>query len=725
MVRSTKSVVALTVAILAVLSVLVACGGSGSSAASGSEQTITGNIVVPGSPTLDLRISSGGSDSPVASNQFTISVVAGQFTTIAATDATTGKTILIGMRDPRNGSVSLDALNCARTLMFLTIGGSQLSQEDRLALWDAIVDSSEDETLADVISAEITTDPYALENGNTAIKTALDSAVAGLVAPIKLSTPPTNRGRAVEVPQFILTGEALPQNRRAQITPANDGVKFDNLFSKIEGSAFIYNVGYRDSDNATHNTTAEAVGGEIAFAPGTITEPVQLSIEGDHNAELFGVIALQPVFDAPEPAVFSNPDYAAVVPTWRASLSNMFRRGLVSVAGTTMLDAFGAPQVDLTKDSLSASATQLASVSGAAAVFIAADGGEGLSSLVSQLASIPAGDEEAAFATLAALAPLLQNSYPELAQRLANRNLTSAQIQGFRGTMRILSIMGSVQYSAQAGRIAADLQTGSRANFSRGVLAHIEFSITPPNNSEFTPNQSMLMTTNFSRDTIGPITYKWEILEGPGSATEVYLNDNAGHFGVSFTTSSKTCYLLSTQSTVGIAVVKVTVMYTDSDNTPQTDELEVRYTPVGHLEFHPITFSDSQFGANYYTIVSGDWIMKPPPVNGVYAAFQLNYTATISGHPEAALNGTYTATWNIPAWSGPVTPTVRDPRNQIPRASSGGTSLLGHAVHDYGDRLLIINHMGGGMNGDVGYQQFITAKIMEYANATRGRYTKN
>ncbi len=709
---------------------LIGCGGSSNNNAVPSS-TVSGTIQIPNSSVPALTIASGTETTPNSGTGFQLKILSSTYALITANDPTSGKTVLFGMHDPNASSVTLNPENCARTLIFLSLGGSQFSAESRKALWDTIAASPQAATLKTVIETEIATNLFALEDGNANIKASLQAAVNALGSsssgsPLSQQNPITRNPQDPPPSFFISTSQTSP--RRGQVIALAPGVAVDNLFSHAEGSFFAYNTGYADQEGNNHSTNPEQSGGETKFDAAGTSSTLPLTLDGDHSQDHYSIIVLQPIFDQAEPAIFANSDFSGELAKWRASLNPMLKRGFSAVTGASMLDAFGAPDSDFSSAALDETVTQLSSINSESGT-IMSDVGEaqGLGSLVARMAGVAAHGDAEAFSALAAIAPLLRSNYPELAEKLATKSLTSAQIQGFRGAMRILSALGSWDYSSKAGRIAESLTTGQMAKEVKGSMGAVRIALTP-GTSTFEAGKSLLLTAKPASTYTNPFTYTWSLESGPGSITNAVLNDNMGHVGSTITTTSPNVYLVTGNDSVGLAVVTVEGESTYEDNSPLYATATERYTPQGHIEFAPLSFSDAVEGPGWYGIVSGTFVMKPAPVNGVYAAGKLKITATVNGL-DHTLDGSFVKEWNVPAFSGPLTPITKDHRwlnstNQhLHPSSSTGSSSMGIAVFDYGDRFLIFNFSGGGKNDDPAYLTYITGKMREWSNAIQAKYT--
>ncbi|ARU40570.1 hypothetical protein CCB80_05220 [Armatimonadetes bacterium Uphvl-Ar1] len=728
--RSRTQARSLFAAALLTTAFLVACGGSNSNSNS-IQSEITGTVQIPNATVPDLTIASGTESAQAGTTGFKLKVQTSTFALLTANDLTSGKTVLIGMRDPRSSTTILNSANCANTLIFLSLGGSQMSPEERRTLWDRIAESTVSNALKTVLEAEIATDVFALENGNANIKTALANSITALSAASltnNLGEQNTATRAPGDPPPSFIFKDQFPRTRRAEPIALTPGVAIDNLFSKAEGSYFAYNIGFKDKDGVNHSTVPAIVGSENKFNPLSRSTAIPLPHEENHSEDQYSLVVLQPIFGQPEPTVFNDSDYAPEIAKWRASLVPMLRRAYSSVMSASVLDAFGAPLVDFTPGALDESVAKYSEINTESAAIIGdTSSAPDLGPLVSRMAGVAAGGDSEAFSTLAAVAPLLRTSYPELADRLASKSLTSAQIQGFRGTMRILSALGSWHYSSKAGPLAETYTTGEMGKVIRGAMKSVLIDL-EPSTSQFEAGKSLLLTAKPNSGFTNPFTYTWTLDEGPGAITNAVLNDNKGKVGRTITTTSSTVYLVTGNDSVGIARIRLEGESKYEDGTPLYADTEADYTPQGHLELSPIVFDEYPNNPNYRGMASGTWVIKPAPVNGVYAAAKLNIVGQVHGFGNT-LDGKFQKQWNVPVFNGPISPTSKDPvfftgtPQYLRRDFDTGPSSMGIGAIDYGDRILVINHTGAFDVNDPAYRQTLTGIIWQWANSTQLRYT--
>lgn len=708
---------------------LTGCGGSGGNSGSGSSQTsnINGTTIVPNSTGKNLGISTAYGTAAVSGGTFKATVPKQSLNLLSVSDTDASRVVLFGMVEPSASSTTINTANCAATLVFMGLGGSELKGESRLTLWTSVKAHSTTAALATAIDTAMQTNLYALEDGDASIKTALSNALTAQVG--SLPAPPASglsRGRDIEEATFSLISGADNGSHRATISGRqSEGFVVDNVLSPLEGVCLVYNTGYMAMDHTTHETPPEQFGPELAFAAAATSSTVPLTVASTFLAEYYDIIVLQPVFDTDPSDVFSVPGYSGETAGWQAKLGMMYRRGLIKVTAAQMFDAFGAPQVDMTTPALTDAATAFTAINGdSAGVMTDAATGAGLSSLVSRCAAVPAGSETDAFSTLASLAPLLQTQAPDLAATLASKSLTSAQIQAFRGSMKILSVLGSWEYSATAGRFAQNYSTGKSALRSRGSFGGTRVNVLPAS-GPFNAGTSLLITTEVNTAAFpNPFTYEFSLSSEPGTITNAVMNDNQGHVGRSITTSSPTCYLVTGSDSVGIAEVTVVFKTTDSEGAEIEFEEVRRYTPNGHTEFSIMEATPSIYGPTYYDMCSGTRIPKSAPVRGVYAPVKLKFWATIEGNSINFTNGQKYVEWNFPAYSGPTSPSTRtwELVGQTPRFLNSGTSSMAFAAYDYGDHILVVNHRGAGLIADLEYKATLTGIMRPFMEAVRSRY---
>ena len=707
--------------------VLVACGGSGTTSSPSTAKEVAGTASVPNSADKNLVASTAFGTEALTAANFSARVPDASLSLISISDSDAAKVVLMGMVEPTSNTVTLDPANCATTLVFLGLGGSDLTADERVALWASVKAHSTTSDLATAIGTAMATDLYALENGNADIKTALNSALTAQVGslPAQKEDGPTPKDES-QAPQFSIVEAKDNGSHHGTVEGRQtDGFVIDNVLSPLEGTCFVYKTGYMAKDLTVHESGLTKVGAANPFAAGASSPVIPLTLDSAFAAEFYDIVVLQPVFDRPASEVFSLPAYAGEVAALRASLATMYRRGLMKVTAAQMFDAFGAPQVDMTKDSLDQSVTAFSAINGeSGATMVSADEGNGLGSLVSRCASVPANSEADAFSTLAALAPLLQAQAPDLAQTLATKSLTSEQIQAFRGTMKILSLMGSWEYSATAGRFAKSFTKGSAANRTRGSFGFSKIEVDPPS-GDFEVHTTFLIKTKVNTQLFpNPITYEFSLSEEPGTITNAVMNDGQGKVGRTITTTSPNCYLVTGTDSVGIALLDVTVTTKDSEGNDVSFTEQRRYTPKGHAEFSVFTAEPSLQGPDWYDMCSGVRIPKANPVNGVYAPVKLELFAEVTGDNIYWRHGRKDSEWNFPAFSGPVHPSSKSWNfvGQTDRTSSSGNSTMTFAAFDYGDHILVVNLSGAGKKDDDAYRQWLFSFCTSWGQAVQARY---
>lgn len=708
---------------------LTGCGGSGGNPGSGSSQTsvINGTAVVPNSSGKNLGISTAYGASAASGGAFKATVPKQSLNLLSVSDTDASRVVLFGMVEPSASSTTIDTANCAAALVFLGLGGSELKGESRLSLWTSVKAHATTATLATAIDSAMQTNFYALEDGDASIKTALNNALTAQVG--SLPSAPANgmsRGRDLEAATFQLISGADNGSHRATISGRQtEGFVVDNVLSPLEGVCLVYNTGYKAMDNTDHETPPEQYGAELAFAAKATSPTVPLTVASTFLAEYYDIIVLQPVFDTDPSDVFTLPGYSGEVAAWQAKLATMYRRGLIKVTAAQMFDALGAPQVDMTTAALADSVNAFSAISGdAAGIMTDAGAGTGLSNLVSRCAAVPADSEADAFSTLASLAPLLQTQAPDLAATLASKSLTSAQIQAFRGSMKILSALGSWEYSATAGEFSKNYSTGKSALRSKGSFGGTSINVLPASGT-FNAGTSLLITAEVNTGVYpNPFTYEYSLSSEPGTITNAVMNDAQGHVGRTITSSSPTCYLVTGSDSVGIAELTVTFKTTDSEGQEITFEQVRRYTPNGHVEFSIMEATPSIMGPNYYDMCSGTRIPKSAPVGGTYAPVKLKFWATIEGNSINFTNGQKYVEWNFPAYSGAPSPSTKSWEivGQTPRFLNSGTSSMAFGAYDYGDHILVVNHRGAGLISDLEYKATLTGIMRPFMEAVRSRY---
>lgn len=710
------------------MTMLSACGGSGTSSTPPSGKDITGTATVPNSAGKNLVVSTAYGSGAVSSGGFSAKVPGSSLSLLTILDSDAGKVVMMGMAEPSTSTVAVDPANCAATLVFLGLGGSGLKGMERSSLWTSIKGHTTTAALATAITTAMGSDLYALDGGNASIKSALDAALAAQAGSLPPSASESPSPKDESVTTFQIKSSERNGAKSGEVESRSpEGYGVDNTLGQLEGLTFTYNVGYRDKSDVDHATVPAKFGNGTSFQPASLSATVPLQASTAYTGEYYDVFVFQPIFGESSPSVFSLPDYSGEVAAWKAGLAPMLARGLMKVTAAQMYDALGAPTPDLSSASaLDQAVTSFTAINSESAnIFVDSREAVNLPGLVARCAGVPANSEADAFSTLAAIAPLIQAEAPDLAQVLASKSLTSAQIQGFRGAMKIMSLMGSWDFSARTGAFAKLFGTGKTGCRSNGFFGRDFFDV-QPNDKEFEVNTTFVMnakldTTIFNK----PGEYTWSLEVGSGAITNAVLNDGNGKVGQEIKTTSSQCYLVTGGNSVGIAIVHVTYTTTDDSGNPVTLKETRRYTPIGDTDFSFLEAQPGTNGPNFTDICSGTWISKPAPRgDGTWGPYRLELwsnVATATSYFTAGSNYTY---WDLPAYTGPVQPKTKSWEivGQTVRGTSSGTTSMSFGVYDYGDKILVVNSRSSYRNDDLAGKDVVTQIVLLYESHVTSRF---
>src|SRR5579871_6763074 len=107
-------------------------GALGACAAGPQSRVLSGSVTLPaGVSATNATVVSGLGSSAVTGGRFSLTALASFPTLASIVDSVSGNVVLLGMLDPTKSVQTLDAANCAAALIFLALGGSQLTPDGR------------------------------------------------------------------------------------------------------------------------------------------------------------------------------------------------------------------------------------------------------------------------------------------------------------------------------------------------------------------------------------------------------------------------------------------------------------------------------------------------------------------------------------------------------------------------------------------------------------------
>lgn len=204
------------------------CGGSPAISGlqgGGTSVRLKGAVQLPaGVKPNGVTVVSGLDQSSISSGSFSLNAPGGFPTLASVIDNASMQVMFFGMLDPSASSQLLDATNCAISLLFVALGGSQLPPNGRSPMFASLGKAIATAQLASVIKTRLNVDNFALLNGDSAIKTALSAAVSSLAPSYrrKLADTPDGSIRRTlttpPAPTFTVLGDVLEGSFQAPFT---------------------------------------------------------------------------------------------------------------------------------------------------------------------------------------------------------------------------------------------------------------------------------------------------------------------------------------------------------------------------------------------------------------------------------------------------------------------------------------------------------------------------
>ncbi len=239
---------------------LASCGGSGGDGADVKTTTTRGKVVLPSGVLAGASVVNGyGNSSLSTDGGFGLATLA-EVPSIAMVLDASGKLALFGYVDPDNPTNTLDAEAAAVALLFLAIGGSQASINDKKALLTALRAEAALGPLAATIATRLTADPLAIHNADPTIQNALVAARNQVQAAHVSGTAWSPGGQLMRAmalaPRLAIEQSGGTQRRRSPPGSARDGVILPVNHHRRWCKVFHYRVGYEDTSGASHYLTA-------------------------------------------------------------------------------------------------------------------------------------------------------------------------------------------------------------------------------------------------------------------------------------------------------------------------------------------------------------------------------------------------------------------------------------------------------------------------------------
>lgn len=675
------------------------CGGwlGGSSGGFGAGtlalRSYSGTVLLPsGIDTANLRVMGPFSTSKITGSTFAAKGIRDFPGPVSIVDITTGKTILVGTLDPDTNNQLLDAANCAATLLLYALGGSQLFGAERQTAWSALLADTATSGLADVVAARLAANALALEDGDAAIVDALDQA-AHQAGPIgRAARRPTGAQSGTREPSSleIAIPNLYPVNGLDLINDNDQGV-FASNFTRREGMARIYLALKTDENNVdTVPDPPRQIVEPMIVPPKGNTKEVPIQLDGQDVADKFEIIYVTPVFDAPEPGIYTNNAYEGEKAAWRADHAKLFQRAEIGLVSKILLESVGVCGIPLDSAALERTIDAMQAISPAASdLVLAARNGTGLSAGVKSLIQLASGSDQGALDFLAAVAPLIEKVHPVLARDLAQRNFKSADLARVRSALRLVSILGAMALSLELGPEYKDLTEGESGNLLHflAYLPHVRLS---PNGGNYTPGDTIQFTA--TADHASPnATYKWN-LYGISAAT---LDDQNGQTGIEFETSHNQVLLKTNPSSIGNAAVNVEVF---EGTGSERYSIGNATTILLHTGSASLFIEEFTLGGTTYVDLMAVLPKPHTPEGGNHYVGGTVRADIIYSDLAQNIHDTRHMEFIVPPFTGLPGSSETPPQFAGPKINpsvGGGTSgFAGIDCYDLGDRLVLIKMVG-------------------------------
>jgi hypothetical protein len=370
-------------------------GGSGNVAIVGRSVTVS-FTPLPGIAASQLKCATGWGAVTGLANPALITVMQGNPTLAFVTHAANSKLVMVGMIDDSVSSHTIDYTNMAATLVFLRIGGVQTPVVWRKSLWQLVLADSAVLALAAVVKTRLAADPYALENQDPQILTALKTAVTSLQpatvaalrplpatkqAPVSATRQTKVPSRehvipvAIPVPAVKVIEKNLdpgPGVERGPYPPdgAPDLMQYENT-KATEMAYLTYEYKRTDAQGAIlTDSPASLVSGPdyLSYVSRRVIPPEIPSVDfttplkqTTDQIRAMSFIVLRPVFDSPIST--SRAEFEPYYPVWKTILTPLYQRAATHLAVLNFMEALGRGGVLLTLDELRATVAQFSPLS--------------------------------------------------------------------------------------------------------------------------------------------------------------------------------------------------------------------------------------------------------------------------------------------------------------------------------------------------------------------------
>ena len=555
---------------------MIGCGGlfagadGGGAGGSLTKRQFNGELNLPaGTDLTKLKVTGPLGITPLVGNKFSVTGFEQFPVMVTVIEPVTGKTILLGVLDPDSSVHVLDASNCAATLLFVALGGSQLFGAERQAFWTDVQALGALPALVTVVNDRITADLYALENQDAQIIAALDTAAHAGSPPLAVHQAKQNQSKAISKGRepsdlsivLVKPGPGGALNGISVTNANHQGVKL-YCHRRRETHIHMYVSSGLNAAGQIHASVENDVIPPFRLPSRTDSDLITVGLYQDDVGTAYDVMCLTPLFDSYPAHIFDDGVYEGEKAVWRADLAKMYKRAEVGLVCKILLEAVGMSGVSLDSGILDSVASNLTGLGGnVASLVLAAADGTDLSGGVKSFAQEARSSDTVALDFLQAIAPLVQSSNPVLYYDLSRRNYGSEQLIAFRAALRLIAYTGAMNLSLELGPEYKDLTGGENSDGSPEVNGgRCIFNIfkrdvrMTPNGGEYSPGTNIPFTITVDGHE-GPFTYDWRL----STVSAATLDDGHGKVGFEFRTDQKTVTLKTNAGSVGDAYVSAEV----------------------------------------------------------------------------------------------------------------------------------------------------------------------
>lgn len=697
---------------------LIGCGGlfvGSGSTSSLATKAYSGTVTLPsGTPLTNLKIVGPLGSSAIAGSGFQLTGFKDLSSVVSIIDPTSGKTIMLGMLDQGVSAHSLDANNCAATLLFLALGGSQFQGEERQTFWNSVLAASTLPALATVIADRLAANLFALEDGDSQIVSALNAAASGVGIPPLLVRNSSNSSAA---------HRAAADQTISFDTVSSNGLRLHNIDhhalniqNQSRRETLVHYMLYQGASATSSHDTPILMGSPISMKPTEIVDNFAITRYQNDVNDKFNMLQLTPVFDSAEPDFFTDPKYSDKVTGWRSDLAQLYRRAAVGLSAKVMLEAVGMAGMTFESAKVDEAAANLNAVGGITSGIVTDSlQGKNLSDAVKGIAQQARSGDQAALDHLAAIATLVQNSNPVLYYDLLHRTYKSEQLAAFRGALRIVSIIGALGLSLELGAEYKDLTNGAcghRFEFS----AFVDLLQLTPSGGYYDINHAMQFSVAVSQAYEGPFTYHWSL----GGVTHSGMYDSSGHNGFEFDTDQDKVTVYTDTTSQGNMVVTVEVFRGTGADKTSLGSTTATLRRRGALDMTVGRFYRSN-DPTMYTYSMGVLMKDKTSAGGNhYKGGKLRLDAQTDSLTDPDFNTIVAMEFDVPPFTGQALPETTDPQfgTRIYPSYSDYTHS-GFNCYDMGDRIVLTNASGGyGPDASQQVKDFQEHWISEWCNAT-------